>query len=84
MSRPLDTSAEDDRVQIDAYRRLGGPGRLATVFRLNALARQASLAGIRSRHPHYNEEEMHLAYARLVLGDETVREVWPDHDLVDP
>ena len=84
MRTPLDTDDEADRVQIEVYRKLGGPGRLATAFRLNAFAREAALAGIRSRHPRYSEKELRLAYARLVLGPETVREVWPDSQLVDP
>ena len=84
MRRPLDTDDEADRVQLDVYRKLGGPGRLAAAFGLNDLARRTALAGIRSRHPHYSDEELRLAYARLVLGDETVRQVWPKHQLVDP
>jgi hypothetical protein len=84
MRRPRDTDDEADQMQIEVYRKLGGPGRLATAFRLNGLVRMAALAGIRSRHPRYSEEELHLAYARLLLGDETVREVWPGRKLVDP
>jgi hypothetical protein len=84
MSRPLDTSPEAQAVQLEAYRRMGPEGRAAVVFRLNDLARKLCEAGIRSRHPEYDEERVHLAYARLVLGDELVREVWPDRDIVSP
>jgi hypothetical protein len=84
MAVPLDTSPEAHQVQIEAYRRMGGPGRLAVVFRLNELVRDTAKSGIRSRHPEYDEEQVHLAYARLVLGDELVREVWPGRSLVQP
>jgi hypothetical protein len=79
-----DTSPDADEVQLEAYRRLGGPGRAAIMFRLTELSRQATISGIRSRHPHYSEEELHLAFARLVLGDDCVRAVWPGSSLVAP
>jgi hypothetical protein len=84
MDLPLDTSPDAYRVQVEAYRRMGGAGRAAVVFRLNDLARQAAVAGIRARHPEYDDERLRLAYARLVLGDELTRKVRPQHDLVEP
>lgn len=80
----MDTTPEADHAQLDAYRRMGGAGRAAVVFRLNDLAREAAMAGIRSRHPDYDELRQRLAYARLVLGDELTRNVWPQHGLVTP
>lgn len=79
-----DTSPDADRAQIEAYRRMSGSDRLATAFRLIALARRATLSGIRARHPDYDEEQVRRAYARLVLGDQLTRAVWPRHDLVAP
>jgi hypothetical protein len=84
MALSPDTSPDANEVQIEAYRRMGGPGRAAIMFRLNGLSRQATIAGIRSRHPDYSEEELHLAFARLVLGDDCVRAVWPGNRLVAP
>ena len=84
MDCPLDTDPAAHRVQTEAYRGMGGPGRAAIVFRLNDLARQAAVAGIRARHPEYDVERLRLAYARLVLGDELTRAVWPRHALVAP
>ena len=63
---------------------MGERGRAEVVFRLNEMARQMAKAGIRARHPEYDDEQVHLAYARLVLGDDLVREVWPSHALVEP
>ena len=81
---PLDTTAEAYRAQIEAYRRMGATGRAAVMFRLNDLARKMAIAGIRSRHPEYDDERQRLAFARLTLGDDLVRQLWPDRDLVEP
>ena len=80
----LDTTDDARDAQRDAYRRLGGPARVEIVFRLNALVRQTAMAGIRRRHPAYTERDVIAAYRRLTLGDELVRQVYPDQPLVDP
>jgi hypothetical protein len=79
-----DTDQASHEAQIEAYRRLGGPGRLAAAFRLTDLTRRTSMAGIRARHPSYTPEEVRRALARLVLGDELTRRVWPQDELLDP
>ena len=84
VDRPADTSDEADRAQIEAYRRIGDSGRLEAAFRLIELARLAAVSGIRSRHPEYDDDQVRLAYARLVLGDELTRAAWPTRDLVAP
>ena len=42
------------------------------------------MAGIRARHPDYDDMRVRMAYRRLVLGDDLVRTIWPDRDLVAP
>jgi len=79
-----DTTPEADAAQVDAYRRLGGRGRAQVMFRLGEMTRRTVEAGIRKRHPDYDEARVVLALARLLHGDELVRQVWPDRDLVDP
>lgn len=79
-----DTSADADAVQIEAYRRLGGAGRVEVMFRLTRMARGAAEAGIRRRHPDYDDARVKLALTRLIYGDELVRAAWPDQPLVDP
>jgi hypothetical protein len=81
---PLDTSEEADAVQLDAYRRLGGAGRVAIVFRLNALVRETTMAGIRRRHPTYSDTQVGMALQRLLYGDAMARIAFPDCELVDP
>lgn len=84
MTVPLDTTADAHDVQRDVYRRLGGARRLAIMFRLNALVRETSMAGIRRRHPSYGEVQVSTAFRRLMLGDDLMRKAFPDQELVDP
>ena len=86
MSRflPFDTAPEAQALQDQLYRELGVFERVATIFRLNASVRAMTVAGIRRRHPHYTDDDVKMALARLILGDELVRKVWPDRDLVAP
>jgi hypothetical protein len=79
-----DTSPDADAVQIEAYRRMGGTARAEAMFRLTRMARGAAEAGIRSRHPDYDDSRVGLALARLLYGDDLVRLAWPGRDLVDP
>jgi hypothetical protein len=80
----LDTSLDADALQRSVYERLGGSGRVEIAFRLNEMVRRLTMAGIRARHPEYGDELVRQAYARLVLGEATVRAIWPDREPVDP
>ena len=83
-ANPVDTAAAAHQVQLEIYRRLGGQGRVAIVFRLNEAVRHMAAGGIRSRHPEYDEVRVRRALARLLLGDALTRAVWPNEVLVDP
>jgi len=80
----LDTSPEALAVQTELYRRMGAPRRLATMYRLNAMVRSLAMAGIRQRHPAYTEDQVKWAYQRLILGDELIRRVYPQRELIAP
>jgi hypothetical protein len=80
----VDTAAEAWKAQLAVLRRIGGSGRSAAAFRLTRLAREASRAGIRARHPEYDEDEVRRAFFRLLHGDSTTRAVWPDRELLEP
>lgn len=79
-----DTSPGAEAVQVEAYRRMGGTGRLQVMFRLNDMTRRAAEAGIRKRHPEYDDSQVLRALARLLHGDDLVRRAWPGRELVDP
>jgi len=63
---------------------MSGAERLAVAFQLTETVRRLALAGIRSRHPDYDDVQVLQAWARLRLGDDLVRAIWPDRPLVDP
>jgi len=79
-----DTGPDADAAQLEAYRRMGGNARLQIAFRLNDMARRTAEAGIRTRHPGYDDACVMLALARLLHGDELVRSAWPGRALVEP
>lgn len=79
-----DTTPDADAVQLEVYRRLGGAGRVATMFRLNDMVRNATMAGIKRRHPDYDGRQVELAWQRLTLGDALVREAFPGRELIEP
>jgi hypothetical protein len=81
---PADTSREAYDLQAEVYRRMGGPARAALVFQLNQLACSATKAGIRARHPDYDEDQVRRAFLRIRLGEDLIRKIWPSQDLVDP
>ena len=82
--RPADTTPEAWEAQLALLRRMDGSRRAALAFRLTRLAREASRAGIRARHPGYTEEDVRRAFFRLLHGDATTRSVWPDRELLEP
>jgi predicted ArsR family transcriptional regulator len=84
MPIPADTTPEADAVQLEAYRKMGGEGRAQVMFRLSEMARQTAEAGIRQRHPEYDDRQVLLARARLLHGDDLVRRAWPARELVEP
>jgi hypothetical protein len=81
---PRDTTAEADAFQLEVYKRLGGAARVATMFRLNAVVRSAAMAGIKKRHPAYDDRQVQMAWQRLVLGDALIQEAFPGRELIEP
>ena len=65
-----DTSVEAARAQQAAYRRAGREGRLEMALQLSVLSRSCSKAGIRKRHPAYDDETVEQALRGLVLGSD--------------
>ena len=68
--RSRDTTVEAAKVHAAALRRLGLEGRARMTFELSDNLRAVTEAGIRHRHPDYDEEQVRLALIRAMLGDE--------------
>lgn len=81
--RPADTTPAAWAAQIAILRRMSGAQRAAIAFRLTSLAREASRAGIRARHPDYAADEVQRAFFRMLHGDAITRRVWPDRELLE-
>ena len=74
---PNDTAPDAWAVQREIYQRVGGRGRVEIMFSLTATVSRLAVAGIRARHPEYDDELVRRAYARLgrVL---TVADLWQE------
>jgi hypothetical protein len=82
--RAPDTSREAASAQLDAYRRMTPEARLRVGLELTEMARRVLIAGIRKRHPEYDDDQVRLASIRLWLGPELFRDPYPDEPELEP
>jgi len=75
--RPLDTSADAEKVQIEIFRRMGPEKRLQAAAMLSQTCRGLVAAGIRRRHPEYDEEQVRLAVIRCLLPEDLFLRAYP-------
>ncbi|MEN6337721.1 MAG: hypothetical protein ABFE01_25995 [Phycisphaerales bacterium] len=64
-----DTTAEALAVQRRILHRIGPAGRLAMMFELSDNLRQLIVAGVRYRHPQWDERAVERDVIRLMIGD---------------
>jgi hypothetical protein len=76
-----DTTLEAARVQYDILRRMDISDRADMTFQLCDNMRTFVEAGVRDRHPDYNDNKVHLAVMRLTLGKRLFREAFGDIDI---
>jgi hypothetical protein len=74
--RPADTSPEAWKLYLDLQRRLTPGEKIARAIEHSEFIREMAKAGVRSRYPHASEEELHLRFARLMLGAELFCKVY--------
>lgn len=67
-SRPLDTSETAWNKVREIHARLGPQGRIEAAFAVSELAREATLAGLRMRHPGWSEGQLGEALLRQLYG----------------
>lgn len=79
-----DTSDEAARAQLEIYRRMPPKARLRVGLELTALSRELLMTGIRSRHPEYDERQVHLAFLRLWVGAELFAKAYPGEPELQP
>ena len=73
-----DTTADAERVQIDAWRRMSPLEKAEIVSQATSDTLTLALSGIRQRHPGASERECFVRLAALQLGPALVRAVYPD------
>ena len=75
MVRPADTTAEAWEVHLRILRGMSGADRVAMAFEMSDAARALSEAGIRHRHPDWDEGQVKNALLELLLGSELANAV---------
>jgi len=76
-----DTSLEAARVQYGILRKLDTAARAEMTFELCDNMRKFVEAGVRDRHPDYDEEQVRQAVMRLTLGERLFREAFGDNGI---
>ena len=69
-----DTTADAFAVQIRALRRIGPGGRAAMMFELSDNLRSLVEAGVRHRHPQWEDRAVAREVTRLMIGDDLFRQ----------
>jgi len=72
---PADTTVDAARKQFEILRRLGPEVRLKMAFELSDNLRSLVEAGVRLRHPDFDEQRVQQEVLRLMIGDELFQEV---------
>lgn len=84
MMSALDTSPAASSVQLEVYRRMSPDQRLRVGLELTELSRELLAAGIRRRHPEYDDSDVRLAFLRLWLGRDLFRQAYSDQRELEP
>jgi len=71
-----DTTAEALAVQFQVLRRIGPAGRLAMMFELSDNLRSLVEAGVRHRHPGWDDRTVERAVIRLMIGADLFRQAY--------
>jgi len=74
-------SHEPDAKTWQILRSLGIEGRAHMTFNLNRSLRSISEAGVRRRHPDYDERRVRLAAIKLAIGADLFKLVYPAEDV---
>lgn len=76
-SRPLDTTPEIERLQIDCLRQKSPSERLKLALELTQATRRLLAVGVRYRHPEYDAEQVRLAVIRLMIPEKLFLAAYP-------
>jgi hypothetical protein len=71
-----DTTPEALAVQVRVLRRIGPAGRLAMMFELSDNLRSLVAAGVRHRHPGWDNRTVEWEVIRVMIGDDLFRQAY--------
>lgn len=77
----IDQSHEPNAVTWQVLRKLGFAGRVSMTFALNHSLRSVSEAGVRRRHPDYDDRRVRLAATKLAIGPDLFKLAYPGEDV---
>lgn len=63
-------------MQFEVLRRIGPMGRAAMTFELSDNLRSLVEAGVRDRHPHWDDRTVEREVVRLMIGDDLFRRAY--------
>jgi hypothetical protein len=72
---PSDTTLEAARKEFEILRNLGPELRAAMAFELSEDLRDRVEAGVRYRHPDFDEERIRREVLRLMVGDKLYKQM---------
>lgn len=75
---PSDTTVEAARKQFEILRRLDMNARANMTFQLSDNLRKTVEAGVRQRHPDWQEQEVERKVLHLMIGDQIFRRIFRD------
>jgi len=79
-----DTTAEAAEVQRRILRGMSMSRKAEVVDSMCESMRALAIAGIRMRHPEYDEQQARWALWRMLYGDELFQRAWPAVPLLAP
>lgn len=72
---PADTTIEAARKQFEILRRLGPEARLKMAFEMSNNLHSIVEAGVRKRHPDYDEQKTRQEVLRLMIGEALFKKI---------
>jgi hypothetical protein len=72
---PADTTLEAARKEFEILRKLGPQVRASMAFEMSDNLRRIVEAGVRNRHPDFDEKKIKLQVLQLMIGDKLYRQM---------
>ncbi|MEJ2702146.1 MAG: hypothetical protein P8Z79_06850 [Sedimentisphaerales bacterium] len=75
---PMDTTLEVARKEFEILRKLGPEVRAMMAIEMSDNLRDIVEAGVRDRHPDFDQKKIDLEVLRLMIGDELYKQMLKD------